>query len=375
MDYWQTIDRDCMAFSAANELLKLAVFKESEANSSRRHRLHCFHSWRAVLQGIDAPLDPDEMRLAANCSGRLVHLVTNDKHREQIQKSLGQPAIFLPLTSLQDDRIYRDLNLEREFDVFFSCMFTDAHVTRKRVDLLFRLLDKYPHIRVAWVGGFAPYERWSMEHALNWYFSQFGMPGPEAEAPWTERESSLCWSLGGGVFDDEERKQRMLKKIVAQSLAAGYDIQFYPNLSRDQVVHLMNRCKASLCLSTNDLWPRSLTEAMACGTPAVAMRSLISGLESIHPESGVVVDESTESVMEGLQRAWTLSRQCVRETYFSNFGLTNGIRRLVVEADAQLPNWTDIVTVERPAESAFKRSLRQQVLSVSTTAAAPKKPE
>jgi len=232
------------------------------------------------------------------------------------------------------------------------------------VDLLFRLLDKYPSLRVAWVGGYAPYERWSMEHSLNRHYFQFGPPGPRSEPAWTERESSLCWYFGGRLFDDEMNKQQRLKEMVAQSLANGRNIQFYSNLSRQQIVQLLNRCKASLCLSTSDLWPRSLSEAMACGTPAVAAASLISGLESLRPETGVIVNESAESVMEGLQQAWKLTRARIRETYFSEFGLINGIRCLVTAANNLLPGWHDIVTVERPAESAFKRSLRQEVASL-----------
>jgi glycosyltransferase involved in cell wall biosynthesis len=214
-----------------------------------------------------------------------------------------------------------------------------------------------------------------MEHELNLHFSQFGPPGPDSEPPWTECESSLCWLLGGNVFDDEIQKQQVLKELVVQSLAKGHNIQFYANVRRDQVIHLMNRCKASLCLSANDLWPRSLTEAMACGTPAVAMASLISGLEPIRPETGVIVNESATSVMDGLQRAWKLRRKTVRETYFSEFGLRNGICRLASEANVLMPNWKDIVTIERPAESAFKRSLRKQVSSLLASNTSSKKPE
>lgn len=367
MEYWQLIDPSYVAFSAANELLKLAVrgHKPVRGTKAVDKRLNCFHSWRAALQGQDLPLDLDEMQFARKWDGQLLHLVTNNRHKDWVEETIGQPAICLPLTSLQDEQIYQDLHLERDFDIFFSCMFTEPHIRRKRVDLLFRLLDKYPSLRVAWVGGYAPYERWSMEHSLNRHYFQFGLPGPRSEPAWTERESALCWYFGGRLFDDEVNKQQRLKEMISQSLANRRNIQFYSNLSRPQMVNLLNRCKASLCLSTNDLWPRSLTEAMACGTPAIAVASLISGLESLRPESGVIVKESAESVMEGLEEAWRLPRARVRETYFSEFGLRNGIRCLVTTADKLLPDWHDIVTVERPAESAFKRSLREQVTSLA----------
>jgi len=363
MNLFQTLDGNVSAFSATNELLKVAVSKRKSSRTTRKCRLFCFHSWRSALQGMDQPLDIEELAFAQQHDPPLLHLVTTHNHKIWIGDQLGHNAMLLPLTSLQDETIYSDLELESDFDVFFSCMFTDAHIARKRVDLLFRLLELAPDLRVAWVGGYDPYERWAMEASLNGHYLEHGPPGPHAEPNWSESESSLCWTLGGGVFDDEVTKQSRMRQMVERSLKRGFRIQFYPNLGREQVVHLLNRCRTSLCLSVNDLWPRSLTEAMACGTPAVAVEELMCGLDAIKPETGVRVNATPESILDGIFRAGQLVRRHVRSCYFESYGLRNGISRLTEVASTIEPNWTDIVTVERPSESKFKRSLRDQMAS------------
>ncbi len=364
MNLFQNFDNDVSAFSAANELLKVAVGRTSSIRQNTKRRLFCFHSWRAALRGMDQPLDNEELEFARQHDPALLHLVTTKNHQKWIVEELGHEVLILPPTSLQDEAVYRNLGLSSNFDVFFSCMFTDAHIARKRVDLLFRLLEIAPDLRVAWVGGYDPYERWGMETSLNSHFIQHGLPGPNAEPIWNERESSLCWSLGGGVFDDEVKKQSKMHQMVERSLKCGFRIQFYSNLRRDQVVHLLNRCKTSLCLSVNDLWPRSLTEAMACGTPAIAVEELMCGLEAISSETGVIVNASPESILDGIHQAGELVRCNVRSAYLASYGLRNGISRLTAMAHTVEPNWTDIVTVERPSESSFKRSLRDQVASI-----------
>src|SRR4051812_20750530 len=139
-----------------------------------------------------------------------------------------------------------------------------------------------------------------MEDAFNRHLDRFGPAGPDADPPWREVESSFCWYLGGGGFSDEGEKQRTLRRLIEEAARGGHRLQFYPNLSRAQVVHLLNRCRASLSLSRADQWPRAVTGALACGPPAVAVDSLLSGLEAITPETGAVVGAVVEEIMAGL---------------------------------------------------------------------------
>jgi hypothetical protein len=349
------------AFSAANELLKLAVRRLPPHHGTGGERVFCYHSWRAALTGIDAPLDDEELPVLSGSPVRLLHLVATPGHREVVRRVLGHHAIVLPLTTLQDPDVYRNTGATPDFDIFFSCMFTAEHMARKNVGLLRALLDRFPTLRVAWVGGYDPYERWLMEDAFNRHLDRFGPAGPDADPPWREDESSFCWYLGGGVFSDEVEKQRTLRRLIEESARRGHRIQFYANLSRDQVVHLLNRCRGSLSLSRADQWPRVVTEALACGTPAVAVDSLLLGLDAITPESGAVVGAVAEEIMAGLERAWSLPRDAVRRSYYERFGLDRGITALLRAADDLQPGWSDIVTVERPAETRFKRAVRSQI--------------
>ena len=50
--------------------------------------------------------------------------------------------------------------------------------------------------------------------------------------------------------------------------------------------------------------------------PAVAVDSLLSGLETITPETGAVVGAVVEEIMAGLERAWSLPRDAVRQSYY-----------------------------------------------------------
>lgn len=351
---------DIEAFDAANELLKLVV-RRPRAPIGRR--VLCFHSWRAALAGQDSPLDNEELA-AIRQSDRLLHLVGKEEHRATIARELGHQAVVLPLTTLQAPDVYRDTGSPKDFDVFFSCMFTDDHIRRKNVDLLFAVLDRMPSLRVAWVGGYDAYERWLIEEAYNRHFETWGRDGLPGAAPWSEDESSMCWHLGGGVFAAEHQKQEKLRSLIEETRHRGYRIQFYANLGRAHVVHLLNRCRAAVTLSSADLWPRSVTEALACGTPAIAIDSLLCGLEALGPATGVVVSPEPEAVVDGLERAWRLDREAVRREYFSRFGLQNGVARLVAAADSLLSGWGDIVTIERPAETRFKGAVRAQLASL-----------
>jgi len=349
------------AFDAANELLKLIVRRSGRP--AGRQRVRCFHSWRAVLAGHDSPLDAEEIATLRE-SGPVFHLVGKEDYRAVIDQELEHRSLVLPLTTLQNPEVYRETSSRADFDIFFSCMFTEEHIRRKNVSLLYAVLDQMRELRVAWVGGYDPYERWLMEDAYNRHFDLWGRAGLSGEPPWDEYESSMCWQLGGGVFSDERRKQETLRALIEKTSRNGYRVQFYANLGREQVVHLLNRCRVAVSLSTHDQWPRSVTEALACGTPVVVVDSLLSGLEVVTQETGVVVSSDPGCILDGLRRAYRLNRGAVRRAYFDRFGLENGVARLVAEVDAICADWGDIVTLERPAETRFKRAVRARIASM-----------
>jgi glycosyltransferase involved in cell wall biosynthesis len=323
--YSQTLP-DVETFNATSEILKVVV-RRPKARGCKR--ILCFHSWRSVIAGEDFPLDTLERQYfrESNCAD-------------------------LPT-------VYRPLGLQPDFDVFFSSLYTPEHYVRKRVDILFDLLTKYPHLKVAWVGGYSPYERWSMEDAFNAHFQEYGDAPLDWGPLWSERESFLCWYHGGGIFHDEVEKHSHLRELTQRAWKDQFNIQFYANLPRSQVVHLLNRSRVSLSLARLDQWPRCTTEALACGTPVVCMIDLIAGKQVIQPETGIVSTPEPDAIYEAVQAAAQLPREEVRNHYYSSWGLQNATRRVVECADEICPEgWSDIVSVQRPAETQVKEAIR-----------------
>jgi glycosyltransferase involved in cell wall biosynthesis len=71
----------------------------------------------------------------------------------------------------------------------------------------------------------------------------------------------------------------------------------------DELPQWFNAAELSLLTSEREGWPNVLTESLACGTPVVATR--VGGVpEILHsPELGIVVDQTVDSVADGLERA------------------------------------------------------------------------
>ena len=343
-------------FDATSELLKLILRRKGRQGG---RRVLCFHSWRAAITDMEGALDALELAYfqESNCAD--LHLVSSESQRVWIREHLGKPSIILPYTVFQDPSLYRDHGLDREFDVAFSCMFTPEHFERKRAELVLELARQHRDLRIAWYGDYSPYERWWMESAFNSHF-EAGISAPADWGPlWTERESSLCWYDGGGVFREEVAKSQFMKRLLTQVREERLNIQFYKNLTRVQVVQLINRCRAVLALGRLDQWPRCINEALACGTPVVCVRDLRYGTEPVKSETGVLVEPTVGDVWSGLSRVRHLSPAAVRECYYSEYGAVNATRCLVnAIADAGIPDWDDVVGIQRPAETRLKQAIR-----------------
>lgn len=199
-----------------------------------------------------------------------------------------------------------------------------------------------------------------MEEAFNRHFKEYGAPPEDWGDLWNERESFLCWNHGAGIFLDEVHKQTFLRRTFEDVSKAGFNVQFYANLTREQVVHALNRSRVSLSLSSRDQWPRCLTESLACGTPVVCVENLMSGRQLVDSRTGVISRPEVHALYAAIQKASNLDRDEVRATYVAEWGLKNATRKLIdaVEAQSDVP-WSDIVAIQRPAETSVKRAVRE----------------
>lgn len=357
--FYVTFRENVEVFNATSEILKLIIRKKEPSQEQRR--LYCFHSWRSVIKGNDYPLDEIEKKYFLEQNIADIHLVSNETHINFIQKHFDKPAIILPLTVFQDPSIYYNLNLKPDYDICFSCLFTDDHILRKNTEMFFQLLDKYPNLRVVWVGGYNPYERWCMENAFNDHFEKHGKAPTDWKPLWTERESMLCWQHGGGVFAGEIQKQKTLYELLKHAHTNKYNIVFYANLNREQMVHILNRSKCSITLSTMDQWPRCITEPLACGTPAIVRKDLISGNDLVTADTGIIAEPEIDSLYEAYQTVSKFDRNAVMKAYYSEWGLINSANKLIENINSIDPDWCDIVSIQRPAETHLKKSIRSEL--------------
>ena len=100
----------------------------------------------------------------------------------------------------------------------------------------------------------------------------------------------------------------------------------------EELPQWFNAADVSLLTSEREGWPNVLTESLACGTPVVATR--VGGVpEILHsPELGIVVDQTIDSVADGLERAllktWdreAISKQTRARTWNTVAGELEGV--------------------------------------------------
>ena len=100
-----------------------------------------------------------------------------------------------------------------------------------------------------------------------------------------------------------------------ESLVRAHNLQdrvFLPGKRPNkELLQWFNAADISLLVSEREGWPNVVTESLACGTPVVATR--VGGVpEILHsPELGILVDQTVESVAEGIEKA--LGKTWLRE--------------------------------------------------------------
>jgi len=110
----------------------------------------------------------------------------------------------------------------------------------------------------------------------------------------------------------------------------------------DELPQWFNAAEISLLTSSREGWPNVVTESLACGTPVVATR--VGGIpEILHSqELGIVVDQTVESVADGLERALSIKWD-----------------RAAISKQTRARAWT---TVAEEVEAVFSKQLRARPL-------------
>jgi glycosyltransferase involved in cell wall biosynthesis len=106
------------------------------------------------------------------------------------------------------------------------------------------------------------------------------------------------WILGEGPL------RATIEKLVKELRLQGC-IHLPGKKPNEELVSWFNAADMSCLTSAREGWPNVVTESLSCGTPVVATR--VGGIpEILHTtELGVVVEQSVESVVEGIERALT----------------------------------------------------------------------
>ena len=343
-------------FEGTAHLLKLAVARRSRRGSPRD--AFVFHSWRAVLEGRDEPLDANELQAFCEIRPVDLFLVGERSHVDQIEQRFGKPAIVLPYTLFLPD-FFRYEGEEAQYDVVFSCMFRPDQIERKYAHAFLDFARAHRDVRAAWIGGYSVYDRWVMENAFNKFL--LGAPPPEHWlAPWEERECVHCWHDGVEVFPSAMAQLGEFETYRQIVESEGLNISMYCGLARDQVAHLLKRSRCALVLSERDQWPRCTTESVASGAPVVAYEGLASGLALLNETNGVTLSSrEPDCIREALEAAWRLDRRQISDRFFNVWGLDNCVRTVVGSLKRQGVAWDRILDWQRPFERTLKEAVRR----------------
>lgn len=93
-----------------------------------------------------------------------------------------------------------------------------------------------------------------------------------------------------------------LENLVAE-LNLQHSVQLLGGRPNEELPWWFSAADVSCLHSSREGWPNVVTESLACGTPVVATR--VGGIPDIlhSPELGVLVEQSVESLAEGIERA------------------------------------------------------------------------
>lgn len=355
------IDSIFYVLDSTPHILKLAIGKYVPSPNSRR--VFVYHSWRAVIKGVDAPLDDNEISSFRNSCPVDLFLVGNESHIKTIHRLLNKPAIVLPYTLFLPNPPFCHQNCDQDFDVVFFCMFSDEQIYRKNAALFLDILRYDRSLKGLWIGDYSPYERWAMEHAFNQFAVNNPYP-PEWDPAWTEKERSFSWYHGSNLlpFGNEDKRIELFMHYDRIAREEKLNLTMYRGLSRNQVVHALNRSTCVILLSVNDQWPRATTEALACGVPVVAADHLLSGKQILHPENSIVVAKDTKCIAHAIKETRKFNRQEISDDFHKKYGLINCSRKVIKAINELGIEWADIVDWQRPAEKIFKHETRENML-------------
>lgn len=353
------IDERHSVLDSTPHILKLAIRKQNPKPKGRR--VFIYHSWRAVIQGLDLALDKEELDAFQKECPVDLFLVGSENHVEQIKKQLNKPAIVLPYTLFIPNPPFFYRPCKKDFDVVFFCMYSEEQAIRKKAGLFLDVLRKRPSLRALWIGDYDCYERWCMEDAFNKFFTA-NNPCPEQWSPlWTEKERSVSWYNGSKIFPfaSEIDKVNLFQSYSSLAQREGLNLMLYRGLSRNQVAHALNRSKCVAVLSSRDQWPRAITESLASGLPVVATTQLMSGLQVLDDKNSIIVEPDPMNVADAIESAGKFSGDKISRAFYENYGLLQCARTVMDAVDSIGIEWSEIVDWQRVAEKTFKYETRK----------------
>jgi teichuronic acid biosynthesis glycosyltransferase TuaC len=160
-------------------------------------------------------------------------------------------------------------------------------------------------------------------------------------------ESLQLYILGEGL-------QRASLEALVSEFGLRETVHFMGKRPNDELPLWFSAATVSCLASAREGWPNVVTESLACGTPVVATR--VGGIpEILHSEElGILVDQTVESVGEGLARAigkawdreaistrthsrtWDQVAAEIEEIFKAHIGLRNLSNNKSTTADSQM---------------------------------------
>jgi glycosyltransferase involved in cell wall biosynthesis len=159
------------------------------------------------------------------------------------------------------------------------------------------------------------------------------VPKSEARAALTARgkkefQAGVSYVLFSSTFDRDVKNPRLAFDAL-QRLGTGYELIELKNLSREEVMLMMNAADATLLTSRTEGSPQFIKEAMACSRPIVT--TCVGDVDEIigTTEGCFITEPEAKAVADALKKAMTFDQTNGRDVLGTRYDNAALVRRII----------------------------------------------